>query len=95
MALIWFTFANIWRYSGAGRVCSGDYLEPRPPTAKDNPSYLIVEGRFLYAVLMAIYAIFGVALVTIVITGYCAVKKTPANLASTMKNTKMEPYYNS
>ena len=27
LALILFTFTNIWRYSGSGRVCSGDYLD--------------------------------------------------------------------
>lgn len=26
--LIWFTFANLWRFDHSGRVCAGDYLTP-------------------------------------------------------------------
>jgi len=42
--------------------------------AKDYPDYLIVEGEFIYAVLIAIYTIFGIALVMIVITAIVLAK---------------------
>ena len=79
LALIWFTFTNMWRFSSYGRVCSGDYLDVKNPKAKDYEEYLIVEGEFLYAVLIAIYTIFGIALVMVCVTAIVLAKKVPAD----------------
>jgi len=69
----------MWRFSSYGRVCSGDYLDVQKPKAKDYTEYLIVEGEFLYAVLIAIYTIFGIALVMVCVTAIVLAKKVPAD----------------
>ena len=58
-----FVFMNVWRWSHPGRVCSGDFLENKSEGDKDV--YLIMEGKFLKMILMAIYLVFGLSLFTV------------------------------
>jgi len=93
--LIWFVFANIWRFSNYGKVCSGDYLDTKHPKAKNYPNYLIVEGDFIYAVLVTIYVLFGIAIVMILITAMVLVKEPGKTIAKVRMTEKMEAPYNS
>lgn len=66
LAMVLFVFMQMWRWSSSGMVCSGDFLPEKHTKASDFPEYLIVEGRFLKAVIITIYVIFILSVVTIV-----------------------------
>ena len=76
--LILFTFMQVWRWSHAGRVCSGDFLPDRE-VKTDRPNYLITEGLFLKAILIIIYSIFGLALLSICVAAVCVKAKQRRN----------------
>lgn len=63
LALIWFVFLQLWRFSWTGRVCSGDFLPHDEKLAlrqnKIDTTYLIAEGNFLEGVIITIYCMFG------------------------------------
>ena len=60
-------------------VCSGDFLPEKYPKASDFPEYLIVEGRFLKAVIITIYVIFILSVVTIISIAVFLHKKSEGN----------------
>ena len=66
LAMVLFVFMQMWRWSSSGRVCSGDFLDEKFPKASDYPEYLIVEGRFLKAVIITIYCIIILSCITVV-----------------------------
>ena len=80
LALIWFVFAQMWRWCYAGRVCAGDYLskEKRQEIREDNDDpdskiYLIAEGNFLEGVIIAIYCMFGILLIVVIVVAlFCS-----------------------
>jgi len=43
--LVWFIFAQIWRWSFSGTLCSGDYLtQEEKANYKNNPAFTNPEG---------------------------------------------------
>ena len=67
--IILFVMMQLWRWEHSGRVCSGDYLDEI--TDADKDTYLIVEGRFIKWVLYIVYAIFGLAALTMCLLVVC------------------------
>lgn len=73
LMLIWFVFTQMWRWSYTGRVCSGDFLTKderlQIRNAPDGTPkyYLVAEGNFLKGVLLAIYCLFGLLLLTVIV----------------------------
>lgn len=77
LCMILFVFMNIWRWSHYGKVCSGDFLDVKYPLPKNYPDYLIMEGRFLKAVLIVVYVIIGLMMSTVAILAVFFAAKKP------------------
>lgn len=69
LALVWFVFTQMWRWSYDGRVCSGDFLSKSEKEVQRNAGgdtiYLIAEGNFLEGVIIAIYSMIGLLLIAV------------------------------
>jgi len=77
--MVLFVFMQMWRWSHSGMVCSGDFLGVNFPKASAYPEYLIVEGRFLKAVIVTIYIIVGLSIITITVLALFLSKKNSSN----------------
>ena len=64
---------QVWRWSHAGKVCSGDYLDNKDDA--DRTVYLIFEGNFIKAMLIAVYSILSLSALSIVIVAGCFCKR--------------------
>ena len=71
ISIILFIFMQIWRWSHAGKVCSGDFGYDDA----DKDKYLIFEGKFIKAMLITIYSILGLSFFSIMIVAICAMKR--------------------
>lgn len=82
LALVWFMFMQIWRFSYDGKVCSGDHLTSQEKeAARGQGIYLIAEGNFLKDVIITIYCLFGLLILTIIMLAlFCSTKRTQAEL---------------
>ena len=69
ISIILFIFMQIWRWSHAGKVCSGD-LEEFNEADKDR--YLVFEGKFIRSILITIYSILGLSFLSILVVAVCA-----------------------
>lgn len=78
LAITWFVFLNIWRWDGAGKVCSGHYLGAEP-SASAKAGYLYQEGLFLKWVLVIVYIVFGAGLITVCCVALFFAQKKPAD----------------
>ena len=76
MSIVLAILMQIWRWSHAGRVCSGDHLDG--DTDCDETIYLCFEGKFIKAMLITIYCMFCAALLSIVVVAICVHKKHSA-----------------
>ena len=63
--IVLFVLMQVWRWSHAGRVCSGDFLPE--DYQGDTSMYLIFEGRFIKTMLIAIYSIMCLSCLSICI----------------------------
>ena len=61
-----FVFMNLWRFSHAGRVCSGDLLAS--PDDANPDIYLVTEGKFLKVIILLVYLVLFLATVTVCIS---------------------------
>ena len=101
LILVWFVFAQIWRWSYSGRVCSGDFLSADEKSqlrhSGNNDTYLIAEGNFLLGVIIAIYSMVGLLLLVVfAVALFCSQKKTQEELAARkggLFKTDMAPAY--
>ena len=73
MSIILFFLMQIWRWSHAGRVCSGDMLPD--DTDCDPDTYLCFEGKFIKAMLITIYCIFSLSMCSIIVVSICVCKR--------------------
>ena len=73
VSIVLFILMQVWRWSHAGMVCSGDYL-PSYDDADDDV-YLITEGKFIKAVLITIYSILGISFISLMIVAVCVCKR--------------------
>ena len=73
ISIVLFILMQVWRWSHAGKVCSGDYLSEIVDSDKDE--YLIFEGKFIKAILIAIYSILGMSCLSISIVSVCVFKR--------------------
>lgn len=69
ISIVLFILMQVWRWSHSGKVCSGD-LVPEG-TEPDKNVYLVFEGRFIKAILIAIYSIMGLSCLSIMIVTVC------------------------
>jgi len=67
--IILLVLMTVWRWSHAGKVCSGDFLEDRETADRDV--YLIYEGRFIKIMLIIIYSALGLSCLSIIIVSVC------------------------
>ena len=73
MSIVLFILMQIWRWSHAGKVCSGDLLPDG--TDCDSEIYLCFEGRFLKGILITIYSIFCASMMSVIVIAICVHKK--------------------
>lgn len=73
MSIVLFILMQIWRWSYAGRVCSGDFLADDEEC--DPTIYLCFEGNFIKGMLITIYCVFSLSLCSIVVVSICVMKK--------------------
>ena len=73
MSIVLFILMQIWRWSHAGRVCSGDHIPDDQDC--DEDLYLCFEGKFIKGMLITIYSIFGASLLSIIVVAICVHKK--------------------
>ena len=73
MSIVLFILMQIWRWSHAGMVCSGDHI-PEDQEC-DGDIYLCFEGKFIKGMLITIYSIFGASLLSVVVVAICVHKK--------------------
>jgi len=67
--IVLFILMQVWRWSHSGQVCSGDFLESKEDA--DRNIYLIFEGKFIKAVLIAVYCILGLSCLSVAIIACC------------------------
>lgn len=69
ISIVLFILMQVWRWSHSGKVCSGDFLPEgiEPPT----DVYLVFEGKFIKAILIAIYSIMGLSCLSIMVITVC------------------------
>lgn len=87
LALVWFVFTQMWRWSYDGRVCSGDFLSKSEKEVQRNAGgdtiYLIAEGNFLEGVIIAIYSMIGLLLIAVLMLAlFCSQQRSEAELAA-------------
>jgi len=73
ISIVLFFLMQVWRWSHAGKVCSGDYLDNKDEA--DRNVYLIFEGNFIKAMLIAVYTVLGLSALSIVIVAGCFCKR--------------------
>jgi len=73
VSLVLFILMQVWRWSHAGKVCSGELL-PNLEDA-DRSVYLVFEGKFIKGMLFAVYSILGISLISIMIVSICVIKR--------------------
>ena len=73
VSIVLFILMQVWRWSHSGKVCSGDYLSSDDEDAEDI--YLITEGKFIKAMLITIYSIFGVSFLSLMIVTICVCRR--------------------
>jgi len=73
VSIVLFILMQVWRWSHSGRVCSGDYLDNYDDG--DDDVYLIFEGKFIKAMLITIYSIFGISFLSLLIVTICVCKR--------------------
>jgi preprotein translocase subunit SecG len=103
LALIWFVFLQMWRFSWTGHVCSGDFLPHDEKLAmrqnKDNDTYLIAEGNFLEGVIITIYCMFGLLFLAVLgLALFCSQKRSETEIAARkggLFQTTVAPSYES
>jgi hypothetical protein len=100
LALIWFVFLQMWRFSWNGRVCSGDFLPHEYKVSnKSDQAYLIAEGNFLEGVIIAIYCMFGLLLLAVLgLALFCSQKRSETEIAARkggLFQTTVAPSYES
>ena len=73
ISIVLFILMQVWRWSHAGQVCSGDFLENKD----DAPEgvYLIFEGTFIKGILILIYSILGLSCLSISIVSVCVFRR--------------------
>jgi hypothetical protein len=75
-SIILLMFMQVWRWSHAGKVCSGDYLDNLDDADKDV--YLVFEGKFIKSILIVIYCILGISFLSVGIIACCVHKRNKA-----------------
>jgi len=100
LALVWFVFVQIWRWSFTGRICSGDEFPREVRRAMRNTgqsTYLIAEGNLLEGLIIAIYSMFGLLMIGVLIAAiFFSKKKTEEELSARkggLFKTDMAPSY--
>merc|ERR1712127_402673 len=86
LGLVWFVFAQMWRWCYDGQVCSGDFLsqENKDFARQHNGiygsnEYLIAEGNFLEGVIITVYGLFALLIsVVLILALFCSQKKSEA-----------------
>ena len=73
ISIVLFILMQVWRWSHSGQVCSGDLQKPGRQYNDDE--YLIFEGKFIKAILIAIYSILGLSCLSISIVSICVYKR--------------------
>lgn len=73
ISIVLFILMQVWRWSHAGKVCSGDYLPDRDEGDRDV--YLIFEGKFIKSMLLAVYSIMSLSCISISIVSICVYKR--------------------
>ena len=69
ISIVLFILMQVWRWSHAGKVCSGDYLDDKDEA--DREVYLIFEGKFIKAMLIAVYSVLGLSCLSVLIVTGC------------------------
>ena len=75
ISIVLFILMQVWRWSHSGQVCSGDFRNPDDPNDLPDEYYLLFEGKFLKAILIAIYSILGLSCLSIIIVSICVYKR--------------------
>lgn len=73
ISIVLFFLMQVWRWSHAGKVCSGDYLENKDDA--DRKIYLIFEGKFIKIILISIYSILALSCLSVIIVAGCICKR--------------------
>ena len=73
ISIVLFVLMQVWRWSHAGRVCSGDYLENYDDA--DRSIYLIFEGKFIKAILITVYSVLALSCLSVIIVAGCICKR--------------------
>lgn len=68
IGIVLFILMQVWRWSHSGKVCSGEYIGTETVNPED---YLIFEGKFIKAILIAIYSVLGLSTLSILIVSIC------------------------
>ena len=73
ISIVLFILMQVWRWSHAGRVCAGDFLDDKD--SADTNVYLIFEGRFIKIMLIIVYSVLGMSCLSIMIVSICIYKR--------------------
>ena len=73
ISIVLFILMQVWRWSHAGRVCSGDFLEDRDSADKDV--YLVFEGKFIKVMLIIVYSVLAMSCISILVVSICIYKR--------------------
>ena len=73
ISIVLFILMQVWRWSHAGRVCAGDFLDNKDDA--DREVYLIFEGKFIKVMLIIVYSVLGMSCVSILIVSICIYKR--------------------
>lgn len=73
ISIVLFILMQVWRWSHAGKVCSGDYLPDKD--SGDTKVYLIFEGKFIKSILIAVYSILCLSCLSVSIVSICIYKR--------------------
>ena len=75
LTIMWFVFAQIFRWGQPGKVCSGDYLPEGYPEAEARSNYLTSEGLFIKAILIILYSVAGLSALTVCVSVFILAQK--------------------
>lgn len=73
ISIVLFILMQVWRWSHAGRVCSGDFLDDKDNADKDV--YLVFEGKFIKIMLIIVYSVLAMSCVSILVVSICIYKR--------------------
>ena len=65
MTLSLIIFMQVWRWGHSGRVCAGDLRSKE--NSDDDQYYLLTEGKFIKAILIAMYCMLGLGCTSVAI----------------------------